>query len=322
MIRGFSPLQHAFGRNADVTGRLINAADGQPDEFQVENPEGEFARNVERQARAERAHSDWQAHQRILRAQNSRGRRTLVFHPGQMVFFWRSQESGRGKHAPGTKKGRFLGPARILATETRRDESGALRPGSAVWLVRGRQLVKCAPEQLRHASQREELVEALSEDNKIPWTFTKVASEIGGNQFEDATADLPDEGEWRRAQDLEEEAPPTRRRLTRKRPPQDPNEEPAAPDATSLRPAVVPRTEATAAANYVEMGACWWSDVAETAWGSESPWWRDGSSAVEVQIEMPESSRGLKRAFANLPSFFVGSNEEAFCGSERKEIER
>ena len=268
MIRGFSPLQHAFGRNADVTGRLINAADGQPDEFQVENPEGEFARNVERQARAERAHSDWQAHQRILRAQDSRGRRTLVFHPGQMVFFWRSQESGKGKHAPGTKKGRFLGPARILATETRRDESGALRPGSAVWLVRGRQLVKCAPEQLRHASQREELVEALSEDTKIPWTFTKVASEIGGNQFEDATADLPDEGEWRRAQDLEEEAPPTRRRLTRKRPPQDPNEEPAAPDATSLRPAVVPRTEATAAANYVETGACWWSDVAETAWGS------------------------------------------------------
>ena len=162
----------AFGRSADVTGRLIDAADGTPDELQVENPEGEFARNLARQTQAEKARYEWQARQRLLRAQNSRGRRSLTFYPRQLVHFWRSQESGKGKHAPGTKKGRFLGPARVLATETRRSESGELRPGSSVWLVRGRQLLKCAPEQLRHASQREELIEALSEDKnkKIPWT--------------------------------------------------------------------------------------------------------------------------------------------------------
>ena len=48
----------------------------------------------------------------------------------------------------------------------------SLRPGSAVWVVRGRQLLKCSPEQLRHASPREELLEALSEDTKVPWTYT------------------------------------------------------------------------------------------------------------------------------------------------------
>ena len=59
--------------------------------------------------------------------------------------------------------------------------------------------------------------------------------------------------------------------------------------------------------------------MAETSWGSESPWWRDSSSAVEVQIEMPESSRGLKRAFANLPSFFVGAMKKRSVEvSERK----
>ena len=36
LVRGFSPLQHAFGRSADVTGRLVNASDGTPDELQVE----------------------------------------------------------------------------------------------------------------------------------------------------------------------------------------------------------------------------------------------------------------------------------------------
>ena len=183
MVRGFSPLQHAFGRSVDVTGRLVNASNGTPDELQIESAEGEFARNLARQAQAEKAHCDWQARQRLLRAQNSRGRWKLEFHPGQLVYFWRSQESGRGKHAPGTKKGRFLGPARVLATETRRSDSGELRPGSSVWLVRGRQLIKCAPEQLRLASQREELIEALAEDTKVPWTYTKVAQEIGGNQF-------------------------------------------------------------------------------------------------------------------------------------------
>ena len=55
-----------------------------------------------------------------------------------------------------------MGPARILATEKHREVDGGLTPGSSVWLVRGRNLLKCCPEQLRRASEREELVEALS----------------------------------------------------------------------------------------------------------------------------------------------------------------
>ena len=50
-----------------------------------------------------------------------------------------------------------------------------------------------------------------------PWTFTKVAEEIGGNQYQDATQDTPSLSEWQQAQDLEEEEPP-RRVLLGKRP--------------------------------------------------------------------------------------------------------
>ena len=109
MIRGFSPLQHAFGRGVDVTGRLVDAASGRPDEFQVENPDGEFSRNVARQVAAEKAHSEWQAKQRLVRAQNSRGRKVQTFYPGELVYFWRCQESGRSRASPGSR-GTLCGP--------------------------------------------------------------------------------------------------------------------------------------------------------------------------------------------------------------------
>ena len=308
LVRGFSPLQHAFGRSVDVTGRLVNAASGVPDEIQIENPEGEFQRNVERQAQAEKAHSEWQAKQRILRAQNSRGRRLEVFQPGQLVYFWRSQESGQHRNSPGSKKGRFLGPARILAMETRTDEAGAVRPGSSVWLVRGRQLLKCAPEQLRLASAREELIETLTEDNKTPWTYTKVAKEIGNNQFEDLTQQRPDESEWRRAQDPLLEEQPTRRRLTGKR---------AAPGAAEqdhemeepgpVEPPVPQRPRTTAPNAEGDIGACWWTSIDEEHWGTAREWWKDRDAAVEVQVEMPSSNRAWKRAMSGMSSYFVGA---------------
>ena len=109
------------------------------------------------------------------------------------MFFWRTQESGQGRTAPGSKHGRFLGPARILATEGRK-EDGTLRPGSSIWLVRGRSLMKCSPEQLRHASDREAHLEALATrtaEGGTPWTFTRVAEEIGGNRYEDISGEVP-----------------------------------------------------------------------------------------------------------------------------------
>ncbi|OLQ05959.1 Retrovirus-related Pol polyprotein from transposon TNT 1-94 [Symbiodinium microadriaticum] len=305
MVRGFSPLQHAFGRGVDVTGQLLDATSGQPDELQIENPSGEFARNVARQAQAEKAHSEWQAQQRLQRASNSRGRRVQSFHPGDLVFFWRSQESGKSRASPGSKKGRFLGPARILAMETRTDEAGTRRPGSAVWLVRGRQLLKCAPEQLRHASTREELVEALTEDGQVPWTFTRVAREIGGNQYEDLTRDCPDEAEWRRAHYVLREEPPTRRRIAGKRrpeapqPTEDEDMEHEAPAPAQRRRQQAPHVE--------ESGVCWWNDIREESWGNRGELWNSPDAAVEVHIDLPDSHRKLKQATANLASYFVGA---------------
>ena len=132
---------------------------------------------------AEQALSEWQAKQRVGRALNSRPQKMVDYRPGDLVYFWRKQVKslGAGKH------GMFLGPARILAMETHKDENGKPRPSRAIWCVRGRRLLKCSPEQLRPASPREELLDHLASDtcDSTPWTLPRVASELGGNEYED-----------------------------------------------------------------------------------------------------------------------------------------
>ncbi|CAL1171479.1 unnamed protein product [Cladocopium goreaui] len=92
--------------------------------------------------------------------------------------------------------------SRILATEKHRDGYGNLKESSSIWLVRGRRLIKCCPEQLRPASEREELLEFLGnpEENKAPWNFTRVASALGGNEMDDITGEIPDLATWQRDQ--------------------------------------------------------------------------------------------------------------------------
>ena len=221
MVRGYSPAQHILGQAPDETGRFLPAGESLPPDLLVENPAGEFERTVQRRAEAEKAVSDWCASQRILRAKHSRHRPCYNYMPGELVFYWRSQEANKSRRQLGGKHGRFLGPARILATESRKDDSGNLRPGSVVWLVKGRHLLKCSPEQLRRATQWEELIESMADpvSQQVPWTFHQVADQLGGNSFEDLTGDLPDVVEWNRAQQPDQEIQPSRFRARHKRPP-------------------------------------------------------------------------------------------------------
>ena len=315
-VRGFSPAQLALGRNADDTDRLVAEPHRLPPDLLVENATGEFQRDVQRRASAERAHVEWHANQRLLRAKHSRPRRVYDYVPGELVFFWRSQESNKSRRAPGGKHGRFLGPARVLATETRQDEDGLLRPGSAVWCIRGKQLIKCCPEQLRRASEREALVEELSTDTKVPWTFTKVAEELGGNQFQDVSKEAPDEEEWQRAQEPEQEAPPVLRRIRGKR-----SEHPEATDEMEedvQHPPQRPRRQENQ--QEAHRAETWQEAVEHYAWKAEPvEHWMQDNGAVEVEFDLPDSRRGQKAMFQNLEAFFVGAmKRKAVEISERK----
>ena len=56
----------------------------------------------------------------------------------------------------------------------------------------GSPAVEVLPGALRPASQREELLESLTQQDSVPWTYVKVAQEIGGNQYEDFSHEAPD----------------------------------------------------------------------------------------------------------------------------------
>ncbi|CAE7273716.1 RE1 [Symbiodinium sp. CCMP2592] len=317
LVRGFAPAQHVLGQTPDETGRIEVATPALPPELLIENPNTEFRQSVERRAQAEKAHAEWNAQQRLNRAQNSRTRPVFDYQPGELVYYWRQQDASRHREGPNSKKGQFMGPARILAMETKREPDGTLKPGSSVWCVRGRQLIKCCVEQLRRASQREELVESLAEQDRTPWTYSKVAEQIGGNQYEDLTRHQPSVPEWWRAQDPAEETQPVRTRFRGKRaavtsPVQDSDEE-LIPDA-GREPASSsrsrPRTHPPGQASFQETltGTRWWEEVREDAWFSTEPaYWCDQSACVEVEVEMPSTDRAWKQATNNLQCYMVGA---------------
>ena len=321
LIRGFSPTQHVLGHCPDQTGRHLHAGTQPPEEPILSSTPEELRREAQLRAEAEKALADWTAQKRINRAMNSRTRPLQQYQPGDLVFFWRTQESGQGKRSPGTKHGRFLGPARILAMEPRKNSDGEGRPSHAVWCVRGRQLIKCSPEQLRPASDREELVEALSEEQSTPWTFSRLTRELGGNQYEDISGEVPDEAEWQRAQDVTQEVAPARYRMSRKRPPPD-AELDGLEEADSRELYVQdspyymgPTVRSSVSASYrgtnqleEEQGHCWWAEIKEDHWHeAETAFWAEQQAAVAVEVDLPQNDKAWNRATRDLGAYLASA---------------
>lgn len=152
----------------------------------------------------EQAHSAWNARERIKRAMNSRGQRQNFYQPGDLVYYWRKQLP---KSMNATKTGGFLGPGRVLVTETKREADGQLRAGSTIWIVRGRRLLKCSVEQLRPATDREHLLEHITvdENKTAPWTIPRMVEGLGKHEYEDVTSETPSLQEWQQGQEEEEQ---------------------------------------------------------------------------------------------------------------------
>ena len=329
MIRGFSPMQHVLGQSPDETGHFVPGVNPVGNEPILNKPLQEFQKEAERRAVAEKGLADWQAQQRVKRALNSRTRPQCNYLPGDLVYFWRTQEAGKSNRHPGTNHGRFLGPARILAMESRQGVAGEARPGNAIWVVRGRRLLKCSREQLRPASSREETLESLTPEGQAPWTFSRVAQQIGGSQYEDISQEVPNDQEWQRAQDILQELPPVTSRVRGKRPAQEPlrfplgdsEEDVDMPGAGGSQPSQLRRRrQDRSAQEQASQASAWWNDVEPSAWDSENAaFWVDQEAAVEIEIALPETSAGVNRLTHNLTSYFVGAlKRKAVEVSERR----
>ena len=323
LYKGFSPLQHAAGRTPDEEMRMFETTDEKPLHGDLME-DGGFGQNIWAMCVAEKAFVDEQARQRLQRAQAMGHRKTSIYAPGDLVYYWRRQQAGA--HHQNFPKGRFLGPAPVLATETRREPDGTLRPASVVWLHRGGRLLRAAPEQLRHASPRENLVEELKGPVEIFWTMASLATSPARRTFHDISQEIPDDIEWEGARDMapqpgdetgtpvhQDEGPP-RRRFGSKRP----------HEAYLPGPDVARKDIRTGDKRGTKRGG----DEDLLRAGSRVPLRGVGSqeshppesdteelmTAVEIHIDIPESTRGWKK-FVNNPAAY-------FCQKmKRKQVE-
>lgn len=247
---------------------------------------------------AEEAFLDWTNSQRLQKAMLSKSRRGLNFLPGDLVFIWQHQlpirTSGRNT------AGRFIGPARILAVEKRRDQNSDLFARSSIWVVRGRRLLKCCPEQLRHASQREQLLEELHSESPTPWDFTKVARELGGNDYDDVSAEVPPEEEWHRAADPSLEWQPQIRCRGKRSAPMSTDAGMLErsgrsfpsyfweADPSSARPSQRPRQES------------------EDGFLVAPPWW-DAVAVTKVEVDIPSTRNQSENALNNMSAFLASA---------------
>jgi hypothetical protein len=174
IYKGYSPLQHALGRAPDEHQRMFECDDVKPVLPSV-LADGGFQEDATMRCKAEKAFAEEQAKRRLERAARMGHRRAQVYVPGDLVYYWRKQLQPGDRTSFQT--GKFLGPARVIATETRKDEDGILRPGSVVWVHRGGRLLRCAPEQLRKASPHEQQIEELHGPVELPWTITTLATD-------------------------------------------------------------------------------------------------------------------------------------------------
>ena len=328
LVRGYTPIQHALGRAPDELGRFFQSLPGMSPDLLVERADGEMARNHQRTKIAEQAFLDWTNDQRLQRATCSKARRKLNFSPGDLVYIWRHQLPL--KTSQRNTGGRFIGPARILAVEKRRDSEGDLVAGSAVWLVRGRRLLKCCPEQLRHASQREILIDELHSEDPTPWEFTKVSRQLGGNDFDDISMEVPTEEEWRRAGDAAHEWQPHVRLRGKRSAPVDVDNEidmdlmeefpefPERDQSSSSRPRRLREPEQEEGGDEPSgsrrrmtegfiAAPPWWEHAALVDHPEGSKFWESAFSAVEVSIEMPSTRTGTEKVLPDLKAFLASA---------------
>ena len=141
------------------------------------------------------------------------------------MYYWRKQN--KGAHADGGKKGKFFGPARVLATGTKiatMDDQSQRAPSGEVWLSRGGRLIVAAHTQLRLASDAEVVEYQILHPREMPWTIIDGKEKLMPGQYEDIRAEFPEDEDFEMsARDVaghydEREAAPESRRVRSRSP--------------------------------------------------------------------------------------------------------
>ena len=128
---------------------------------------------------------------KLQRAERVKHRKDRVFVPGEVVYAWRlGNNKVAGSKKEGIHRGAWHGPATVLGTENK-IENGVVTPGNVARVIISDRLWRCAPQQLRRASEREHSQYVLTQPK--PWTFENVVPTLILGQYRDVSQDeFPD----------------------------------------------------------------------------------------------------------------------------------
>jgi hypothetical protein len=149
---GASPYQHVFGRNPKVPHDLLQEEPdvAASDAVMLESP---LARSQEIRQAARRSVLEAQDSRALRAALHARPRPHKEFKSGDWVYYWRTQKWENGKLIRG---GRWHGAAMVLG-----------RIGRNLVVAHKRSLFRCAPEQLRFATNQEQQVAEFPESELL-----------------------------------------------------------------------------------------------------------------------------------------------------------
>eukprot|EP00435_Cladocopium_sp_Y103_P054627 s220_g17.t2 len=139
-VHGHTPHQFVFGRNPSVPSNLLDEPQHVvPSTVSLTVDAIDRAQRI--RATARHAVLELQDDRALRRALNARPRVTRDFKPGDLVAYWRSQKWIKGEHH---QEGRWYGTAIVLGTV-----------GRNLVLAHRKQILRCAPEQVRFATTEE-----------------------------------------------------------------------------------------------------------------------------------------------------------------------
>ena len=194
-VKGFSPNQWAYGSDPNQWHGEINPLMANEDRM---NHPVEFWQLQRNREKAEEIHRQELAKQRMSRLSNAASRPTRAYAVGDWVCVWRraSVKSRRREFNP---EARFIGPGRVAMMEPAALDGG--QP-AVFWVLMGTALWRCAPEQLRPATEEEIITEAVKLGHKATLPMSELL------QRWHSSVDVTKEPRFDPEQDLLPEVPP------------------------------------------------------------------------------------------------------------------
>ena len=172
---GYTPLQLLFGHEpAPIEGETLD------DEQQGRSITESMAERLARQQSAMKAWLQAEAESRVERAQNRRTRTFPHWPSGTRVCYWRADVPSVGSLPTSEQtQGCLVGSCDSSGSGKGRSQEQHEEAHGTVWIVVQGRLMRCAPEHLRHLSERESL--SLDRDKGVeerPRTFTDIVQDF------------------------------------------------------------------------------------------------------------------------------------------------